>query len=730
MRNWRGLHDALCSTWRLPQNHLVHNVLQTITYTGFPVHNGMLGLVNGYKLVNTTQQTAETLNGRGQGDPEFKRAVRDYVRAYEWRHGRRKTAEDLGVSRHTLWRFLERGHMGRAVPSAILNAVGGNIAALEAATLEIIIDLEGLRPDPALPPLREGLEEALLLLCATPLATVEELSRFGRVPASTLHDRLEKLAKRGLADSVPHHLSVLGTRPQRRYFPTEKGVIAGGAATKGRAHMLRAYPVSKQWFRLLAERLDAIAVLYRVAAMVADADPHSDPVRVDHYRKGPYDMLLTLSGGRSIGLIRQGPALPSSNLRYRLRSIERLQSSERPFVTLVLTHADPATRRAIRSLGDPSEHHRTFAATEGELLAGDHNGVVWQNCGSGLGDDPPVLVSPEASLTGILAWAERLLDSSYSFLRDNPKPNPGTLYPSGVQASMPEPTDQLSTALSVQLTRADKDALDLLAAWPLCTSEQLAGLMRGVTLRRVNQVLRSLSQHGLVRADCQLHMLTDEGLTYLARRDRAAVGLTLDRWSAEPAYSNPGVYAGTALRALASQLRHHAGVTGFAAALSTEVARSPDHDLFDLLPTSRSSIGYRYDWTTYVILPDASFTLEYRDRWRPYLLEFERRATTPKRILDRLGSYRRYFLSGWAERDHGGFLPRVLFVFETPGNEDAFLDAADRLDGPPIITSNVETLAKCGVLGYSWRESPPASSSDGLNLTDRMQLRPLYRVAQ
>ena len=163
--------------------------------------------------------------------------------------------------------------------------------------------------------------------------------------------------------------------------------------------------------------------------------------------------------------------------------------------------------------------------------------------------------------------------------------------------------------------------------------------------------------------------------------------------------------------------------------LSAEAARSPDHDLFDLLPTSRSSIGYRYDWTTYVILPDASFTLEYRGRWRPYLLEFERRATTPKRILDRLESYLRYFLSGWAERDHGGFLPRVLFVFDTPGNEDAFLGAADRLDGPPIITSNVETLVECGVLGYSWRESPPASSSDGLNVTDRMQLRSLYPVA-
>ena len=116
--------------------------------------------------------------------------------------------------------------------------------------------------------------------------------------------------------------------------------------------------MSKQWFRLLAERLDAVAVLYRVAAMVADADPHSDPVRVDHYRQGPYDMLLTLSGGRTIGLIRQGPALPTSRLRYRLRSIERLDSSDRPFMVLVLTHADQATRRAIRSLGDPTEHRR------------------------------------------------------------------------------------------------------------------------------------------------------------------------------------------------------------------------------------------------------------------------------------------------------------------------------------------------------------------------------------
>ena len=669
-----------------------------------------------------------TLNGTAQAGPDLERAVRDYVRTYAVLHGRPKAAEAFGVSRHTLWRFLNQGHKGRSIPRAVLERVGGSARALDDAQERLILQARARRLHGGVTvaesvALSQGLEETLLLLCAAPLATVEELSRFGRVPASTLRDRLGKLAERGLVDSVPHHLGSLGPHPKRRYFPTGQGIVAGGRIEHGTERFLSEYPLSKQWFRLLAERLDAVAVLHRVAAMVADADPHNDPVRVDHYRHGPYDMLLTLSGGRSIGIIRQGPALPTSNLRYRLRSVERMHSSDRPFVTLALTHADQATRRAIRSLGDPSEHRRTFVATEGELLAGDHTGAVWQQCGSGLGHDPPVRIDADASLSGILAWMERLLESSHSFLRDRPRANPDALYPSGVQASMPEPTKQLQPALSVQMTRAEKDALDLLAAWPLSTREQLAGLMGGVTLRRVNQVIRSLREHDLVRADGPLHMLTDEGLTYLARRDRAAVGLTLDRWSPEPAYSNPSAYAGTALRALASQLRHHAGVTDFAAALSTEVARSSEHDLFDLLPTSRSSIGYRYDWTTYVIHPDASFTLEYRGRWRPLLLEFERRATTPKRARSRLKSYRRYFLSRWAERDHEGCLPHVLFVFESSAGETAFLDIADTVKGVPIITSNAKTLAERGILGDAWVLPPPHS-------LDRRPLSELYPVAK
>ena len=323
-----------------------------------------------------TNHRTPRLNGAAQAEAELERAIRSYVRTYAVLHGRPKAAEAFGVSRHTLWRFLARGRKGRAIPGAVLERVGGSARALDDAKERLILQararrrLKGDGPvaeSAALPrPLSQGLEDALLLVYAAPLATVDELSRFGRVPASTLRDRLKKLTERGLVDSVPHHLGSLGPHPKRRYFPTERGIVAGGRIEHGTERFLGEYPVSKQWFRLLAERLDAIAVLYRVAAMVADADPHSDPVRVDHYRKGPYDMLLTLSGGRSIGLIRQGPALPSSNLRYRIRSIERLQSSERPFVTLVLTHADQATRRAIRSTGlRPS----TSSATGGSVPA-------------------------------------------------------------------------------------------------------------------------------------------------------------------------------------------------------------------------------------------------------------------------------------------------------------------------------------------------------------------------
>ena len=305
-------------------------------------------------------------------------------------------------------------------------------------------------------------------------------------------------------------------------------------------------------------------------------------------------------------------------------------------------------------------------------------------------------------------------------------PDPETLYPDHLRVAMPEPSELLRFSLAIRLTRAEKDTLDLLAAWPLCTTNQLAGLMGGVTRRRASQVLSSLAGHSLVRADGQRHVLTDEGLRCLARRDRAAVGPVVGRWSARKRRRrNAGalVYAGTALRAIASQMEHHDAITGFAAALSAETARSPDYQVLDLMPTSRSSVGYRWDWTNYVVHPDASFQLWHRGQWRFYLLEFERRATTPRQVRTRMENYRRYFRSGWPNRDHGGLPPLVLFVLPNPDAEDNFLRAAGGSRHPILFTSNLQTLEGCGILGDAWQLPPP-------HLAGRRPLAPLASVAK
>ena len=249
-------------------------------------------------------------------DSYLEDAIREYLRTYVLWRGIRQATATFGVSRHTLWRFLERGHTGRALPRAVLDIVGDSVEVLEAATWAItaverlVASRPAAKPVPAPHRLSRALEDTLLLLCATPLATVDELSRFGRVPTSTLRDRLKRLVKMGMADSVFHSLTILGPHPHLRYFPTEKGIDAGAMVEHGTETFLREYPVSRQWFRLLADRLDAVAMLYRAAALVAAADSQGKPARVDHYRQGPYDMLITLSGAAPWACCARGRRCP------------------------------------------------------------------------------------------------------------------------------------------------------------------------------------------------------------------------------------------------------------------------------------------------------------------------------------------------------------------------------------------------------------------------------------
>ena len=641
---------------------------------------------------------------------DLQQAIRLYVDAYVLRHGRVRAASNLDVSRHTLWRFLDRRSAGRAVLQAVIARFGADPRRIDEARYAVLAKpTESF--DPRSPEtISYPLWQTLMMICRTPLITVEDLSELRHVPQSTLRDRLQTLKSYGYAASVQHRLRQFGPRPQLRWYPTQEGVreaVGDGELIK----FLRVRPVSRQWFRLLAERLDSIAVIYRIAAKVASADAHQAPVRVDHYRSGPYDALLTMADGRSIGIIRQGPMLPPGHLRYRLRSVERLAYYEIPNATLVLTHSDQATRRALRLM--KRGYHDTFVATEARVLSSSTATWVWQRGGIIDLHEPFSTIVPHASLEDVLDSLDTHIREPNENRADPAFPIPDLIYDRRAVATLPAPEKQLSSSLSVMLPRAEKDVLDVLADWPLSTSDQLAGLLGGVTKRRVNQLLQSLKKQGLIHINEYGHVLSEKALTYLARRDRAAVGQTLDRWSAEPFPDGDTTsipYLGTALRTMEAQPEHHAGITNFVAKLNVKTRLSHDYDACFLLPTARSQITYSYNDKNYVLMPDASFQLAFQDEWHTYLLEFERRATTLKRVTERLRSYVRYFNSDYARRDHGGRLPRVLFVFESDASESNFMLATRRVSWAPFFSTTTEILAKRGPLASTWRHaSQPAS---------------------
>ena len=70
---------------------VLHTPIFPFTMRYWPIAKGSSRLI-------VTKPRRRTLNGAAQPETDLERAIRDYVRAYVWRHGRRKTAEDLGVS--------------------------------------------------------------------------------------------------------------------------------------------------------------------------------------------------------------------------------------------------------------------------------------------------------------------------------------------------------------------------------------------------------------------------------------------------------------------------------------------------------------------------------------------------------------------------------------------------------------------------------------------------------
>ena len=417
--------------------------------------------------------------------------------------------------------------------------------------------------------------EMMRLLARMPFLDRLEAAAVSGRSRGAVYGSVRRLVGSGLVGSLPHATDL--TPLTRRYHLTATGLrLLTSSDGTAMEELLRSHPVSTRWRRVLLDRLDALAIIYRVASAVANV---AHPISFRWYRAMPIDAAITLPGGRTVGILRQGLTSDRSGFSKRLW---RLTQMPLPGTVLMLMPDEMRLRYSRRRLVRTSV--AALLALEREAAAGATDLPVWRlpsvsgavDLGAAIDRLPPGGALP----------VERPL-ARISFPPDLDEYRPGEDAP-----------DYLLPAL---LRPAEKRAMDLLSGWSWLNLNDLAGLM-GVSRPRASQIVASLEDFGLVvrtTASGRRLALTDPGLAMLSRRDRTAVGLARKRWSVSPLDEGCPPHwrnvSGRRSRQLLRHMKHTGAVHGFMAALAGQARHmgwgnrtaGPTHQGLPLLPLLR-----------------------------------------------------------------------------------------------------------------------------------------------
>lgn len=527
--------------------------------------------------------------------------------------------------------------------------------------------------------------ELLRRLAEIPFLDRLELAAISGWSRGAVYEGLAELEDGGLAAAVPHATG--DVPPTRRFHLTARGIRRlARAEGLGVDALLRSRPVSERWRRILLERLDAVAVVYRVAAAAANA---AGGVHLRWYRASPLDAALLLPGGRTLGVVRLGRTAERTAFARRLW---RLSQAETPGAVLVLA-PDEVRLRHTRGLLSPLPV-TAFLAVERNAALADADSRVWRTSS---GERISMRRATARLRGGGGLPAERSPARS--------------VLPAGI-APDPLRCDCPAWLLPALLRPAEKRVLDLIADWPWAGEGSLRKLT-GVSPARMRHVLAAVERLGLVQ---RLPMegstrwtLTGRGLALLARRDRASVGAARRRWRVKPAGAGGPLdwrdVPGSRSRQLLRNVEHTGAVHGFIGALAAQ-AHSIGWEVVQLDPPHRASRFFRHGGSLHSVRPDAFGIVRGDGRDVPFFLEWERRAVRPATMAARLAPYLRYYASARPAQDHGA-PPLVLVVFDDPLSAARFLLVARREMAAagvrvPVWASDAETLAVAGPLGRAW----------------------------
>ena len=539
----------------------------------------------------------------------------------------------------------------------------------------------------------------LRYVASMPFVDRLELAAVTRIADRTAHEAVADLCQDGFFSSIRH--ATEHTASTRRLCITRRGLrylaLEDGTNTDD---MLLRYPVSGHWRRILLERLDAVAVIYRLASSLSYA---GGPIGFRWHRRSPMDATVTLNDGRILGIVRQG--LTSDRTGFSKRTW-RLLEGPKPDAYMVITPDEIRLRHARRQFR--KSWRSVFLTTERYAAWDTIKSRVWRTPSSGNFLDLRSALS-HVSPGGLVLTEPALSKQQF----------PPTLV---VPDRKSEVADHLLPAV---LKPAEKRVLDAICDWPWITAKELGGIL-GVSAQRISQLTLPVTNAGLV---CRTRMegrerfgLTDRGLAVLARRDRTSVGRLRKQWSSESSGDSANTtwrdITGRRSRLLARNMEHTEAVHDFMAGLCRQ-AKDKGYRVVQIDPPHRASRHFWYNYKLYSIHPDAFGMLRKGDKTIPFFLEWERRAVRPGTMAARLAPYLRYYWSHAPMNDHGA-QPLVLMVFDDYPVEARFLWVAEeRMERTgvdvPLWVSHKDVLMKVGPLGEAWRNTHDAERFNAFN---------------
>ena len=218
------------------------------------------------------------------------------------------------------------------------------------------------------------LHEILRLLVSMPFLDRLEMTAVSGWSKSAVYEAVSSLEEEGLAAPVPHATGL--TPLTARYHLTAEGVrrLAGEDAVSV-DDLLRERPVSLQWRTVMLKRLDAVALVYRLASAVAGVDRLT---RFQWYRALPIDAAMELSDRRTFAVVRWGRTQDRTAFSKRMRT---LLDGPFPGGVLMIAPDEVRLRHARRLLsGAPVP---VFLAPESDAAAAGPDDSIWSLLTSG-----------------------------------------------------------------------------------------------------------------------------------------------------------------------------------------------------------------------------------------------------------------------------------------------------------------------------------------------------------